>query len=316
VTQPDRDEQHLDEPHTRTERARARTAAVQARAARVAERAQAERGRHGSVDAMFEMADRDAEVGGSIIAGALAYRLFIWMLPLALVFVAGFGVAASQASDSPEKAARSPAMMLPPTSASRSLGLAGIVSGSVAGAANSSARWYALLIGIPILLWATRSLLRTLIVMHRLCWTDVRHAAPKATPKATLRLLGLLLCFVAVSAAANYVRSRLPGPGLLVTLALILPYGGLWLLVSMRLPRRDASWIALLPGALLFAVGLEIVGALTAYFIVPEAESKQGTYGALGLAAALLLGLFFLSRLVVATAVLNATLWERRSHSG
>lgn len=304
MTQPDPDEQREDDaPHTRSERARARAAAMQARAARIQERAQTERGRHSSVDAMFEIADRDAEVGGTIIAGALAYRLFIWLLPLALVFVAGFGVAASGANDSAEKAARS-------------LGLAGIVSGSVAGAANSSTRWYALLIGIPILLWATRSLLRTLIVIHRLCWTDVRHAAPKATPKATLRLLGLLLCLLMVSAAANYVRSRLPGPGLVVTLGLILPYGGLWLLVSMRLPRRDATWIALLPGALLFAVGLEIVGAVVAFFIVPEAETKQGTYGSLGLAAALLLGLFFLSRLVVATAVLNATLWERRSRSG
>ena len=291
------------EAMSRAERARARAAALQARATQIQERAEAERGRHGSVDAVYEIVDRDAEVGGSIIAGALAYRLFIWLLPLALVLVAGFGVAASSANDSPEKAARS-------------LGLAGIVSGSVAGAAKSSARWYAIVIGIPILLWATRSLLRTLIVIHRLCWTDVRHAAPKATPKAAVRLLGLLLCFLLVSAGANYVRSKLPGPGLIVTVALILPYGGLWLLVSMRLPRRDAPWTALLPGALLFAVGLEIVGAVVAFFIVPEAESKQGTYGSLGLAAALLLGLFFLSRVVVGSAVVNATLWERRSRSG
>jgi uncharacterized BrkB/YihY/UPF0761 family membrane protein len=172
------------------------------------------------------------------------------------------------------------------------------------------------MIGIPILLWVTRSLLRTLIVIHRLCWTDVRHAAPKATPKGAVRLLGLLLCFLAVSAGANYVRSKLPGPGLIVTVGLILPYAGLWLLVSMRLPRRDAPWTALLPGALLFAVGLEIVGAVVAFFIVPEAESKQGTYGSLGLAAALLLGLFFLSRVVVGSAVVNATLWERRSRPG
>jgi uncharacterized BrkB/YihY/UPF0761 family membrane protein len=107
----------------------------------------------------------------------------------------------------------------------------------------------------------------------------------------------------------------LPGPGLIVTIGLILPYGGLWLLVSMRLPRRDATWIGLLPGAVFFAVGLEIVGAVAAFFIVPEAESKQGTYGSLGLAAALLLGLFFLSRVVVGSAVVNATLWERRSRS-
>ena len=38
------------------------------------------------------MADRDADVGGGIIAGALAYRLFIWLLPFALVLVAGLGL--------------------------------------------------------------------------------------------------------------------------------------------------------------------------------------------------------------------------------
>jgi hypothetical protein len=45
------------------------------------------------------------------------------------------------------------------------------------------------------------------------------------------------------------------------------------------------------------------------------ASSKQGTYGAIGLAAAILLGLYFITRLVVATAVVNATLWERRNSS-
>jgi uncharacterized BrkB/YihY/UPF0761 family membrane protein len=39
--------------------------------------------------------------------------------------------------------------------------------------------------------------------------------------------------------------------------------------------------------------------------------AKQGTYGALGTAAVLLLGLFFFSRLIVGAAELNATLWER-----
>ena len=37
---------------------------------------------------------------------------------------------------------------------------------------------------------------------------------------------------------------------------------------------------------------------MTAYVIAPFAESKQGTYGSLGLAAALLLDLFLMSRLV------------------
>jgi uncharacterized BrkB/YihY/UPF0761 family membrane protein len=52
-----------------------------------------------------------------------------------------------------------------------------------------------------------------------------------------------------------------------------------------------------------------------AYFIAPYAITKQGTYGALGVAAALLLSLYFLSRLIVGAAVLNATLWERRARA-
>ena len=104
-----------------------------------------------------------------------------------------------------------------------------------------------------------------------------------------------------MTAVGSFVRSRSSLDGLLLTLFILAPYGALWLLVSMRLPRR--------------AVGAELLNAISVYFIVPEAESKQGTYGALGVAAALLLGLFFLGRLVVATAVVNATLWERRHRS-
>lgn len=61
---------------------------------RLAQRAQDERERRRSVDTLFEMVERDSEVGGGIIAGALAYRLFIWLLPLALIAVAGLGFAA------------------------------------------------------------------------------------------------------------------------------------------------------------------------------------------------------------------------------
>jgi len=43
-------------------------------------------------------ARRDAAVGGSVLAGALAYRLFIWLLPLALVVVLTPGLVAGSAA--------------------------------------------------------------------------------------------------------------------------------------------------------------------------------------------------------------------------
>ena len=100
------------EPETGPGRRELWAAAMQERSRRLTERAERERRRHGSVDAVFEMADRDADVGGGIIAGALAYRLFIWMLPLALVLVGGLGIAAEAAEETPEEAADSLGMAL------------------------------------------------------------------------------------------------------------------------------------------------------------------------------------------------------------
>jgi uncharacterized BrkB/YihY/UPF0761 family membrane protein len=275
-------------------------AAADARAERVRARAQDERQRHGSVDAAFEMVDRDGEVGGGIIAGALAYRLFIWLLPLTLVAVAGLGIAADASSESPGSAARS-------------LGLSGLVSASVADAAEGSGRWYALLIGIPVLVYTTRSVLRVLIGAHRLVWTDVRASAPRATLVETLRLLALLLCFPVITTTANAARAWSTGPGVLVSVVAIVPFAGVWLLITMRLPHRGADWKALIPGALFFALGAEVLQAVIAYAIAPYSIAKQGTYGVLGAAAALLFALYLISRLVVASAVLGATLWERRT---
>jgi uncharacterized BrkB/YihY/UPF0761 family membrane protein len=248
------------------------------------------------------MVDRDGEVAGGIIAGALAYRFFIWLLPLALVAVAGLGIAADSASESPEETAET-------------LGLGGLISGSIESAANSPNRWYALAVGIPVLVWTTRSVLRVLIGAHRLVWRDVRAAAPKPTIIGSLRLLALLLGIVAVSALASTVRAWSGGVGVVSTLLVALPLAGLWLLLSLRLPHRGADWTALLPGALLFGIGIQLLTVVIAYVIQPWAINKQGTYGALGVAAALLLAIYLVSRLIVAAAVLNATLWERQQQN-
>jgi membrane protein len=278
-----------DAPPSKLERARIRTAALQARAEAVAERAQAGRGDHAALDATFELVERDVEVGGGIIAGALAYRFFLWLLPFGLVLVSGLGLAADATSKS----------------------LAGLVSSSIASAAKSSTRWYALLVGVPVLFLATRSVLRVLIGSHRLVWTDVRAAAPRPTATATARLLLLICGFFVVSALAGAARAASVGAGVVVSLAVVVPYTAFWLLVSIRLPHRDADWRSLVPGALLFGAGVVVLQLVAVYVIAPLSLSKEGTYGALGIAASLLIGLFMISRLMVAAAAVNATLWER-----
>ena len=289
-------------PASRRARVRRWTAEIRDDAKELARRAETERSKRRSVDAIFEMVERDSEVGGGIIAGALAFRLFIWFLPLALVAVAGLGLAADAASGSPKEAAEK-------------LGFEGLVSNSIANAADSPNRWYALVVGIPVLVWATRSVLRVLIGAHRLVWTDARTRAPKPRLRAAIRLLGLFLCFGVVSGMSSALRGSSTVPGILATVVAVVQYTGLWLLVSVRLPHRDAPSTALLPGALILGVGFELLHAVIAYVITPWAVARQGTYGTLGVASALLVGLFLISRLMVASAVVNATLWERRVRS-
>ena len=271
---------------------------IRARAKRYSERAEAMRGQHVSVDAVYVIADRDSELGGGLMAGALAYRIFIWLLPFALVIVAGIGIAAS-ASESPE-------------SASSSLGLHGVVASSVAQAAHGSSRWYALLIGVPVLLWATRNLLKTLVVVHRLVWSEPRRTVRKPSVSATLWFLLLLVAFFALNQLARSVGSWTGS----VTLRILVGFvaiGGWWLVISMRLPHRGVPWLELVPGAILMAVGLELLSSIGVFLIAPRIESSQRAYGALGLAATLLFGLYLVSRLVVASAVVNATVSEKRS---
>jgi uncharacterized BrkB/YihY/UPF0761 family membrane protein len=278
---------------------RERREAVQARMERLSERAQEERGRRGWVDAIFEVVDRDVEVAGGIMAGALAYRLFIWLLPFGLVFVGGLGVIAGASSDSPKGVASK-------------LGVGGIISSSLDSASKSHSAWYALIVGIPILLLATRSVLRVLIGTHRLAWGDVRASAPKPTLLDAAKLLGVFVLYFVLAGLATWARARSPAAGLVATIVVIVGFTAVWLWTSTRLPHRDAGWIDLVPGAITVGIGVGILQVVAAYLLGPYALEKQGTYGALGLAAALLLGLWALGRLLIGGAEINATLWERK----
>jgi membrane protein len=271
---------------------------LQAAAKRYAERAEAMRKDHGSLDAAYVIADRDSEVGGGLMAGALAYRLFVWLLPFALVVVGGIGVAADVSSESTSGAAKS-------------LGLSGIASHSVADASRSSSRFYAIAIGIPVLVWASRGLLKALVVVHRLVWGDPRRTVPKPTLWDTARFVGFLIAYFGIRELARWVGLWTDSWALRMLTGLV----GVclwWVLVSMRLPHRDARWRDLVPGALLMAAGLELLADVGTYLISPRIETSQSTYGALGIAATLLFGLYLVSRLVVASAVVNASVREQR----
>jgi uncharacterized BrkB/YihY/UPF0761 family membrane protein len=95
-------------------------------------------------------------------------------------------------------------------------------------------------------------------------------------------------------------------------LAYLVLVGGAWVVVSMQLPHRDVRWTALLPGCVLFGVGLFFVNVFNVYITSRLVNGHADTYGALGIATALLFSLVLVGRVMIMSAELNALLDERR----
>ena len=274
-----------------------RIAGWAARARILRSQIEAARARHASVDCAFDLVDRDSTIGGGMLGGALAYRLFVFLLPLALFLVAGIGVYADVAGMSPSDAASY-------------AGLTGLIAREVSATASSSARWAIFIITFPVLLYATGMLYRAIAIVHAIAWhgsgREVRLSRRGFAILAGM-LVTLLVCGVLVGQARR--DDEVGGAIALVGYAALM--GGAWLALTRELPRREVGWKALLPGAGLFAVGMLFVNAFNVYVTSRLVEGRADTYGTLGIATAVLFSLYLVGRVIVASAVLNATVDTR-----
>jgi uncharacterized BrkB/YihY/UPF0761 family membrane protein len=125
----------------------------------------------------------------------------------------------------------------------------------------------------------------------------------------------LFTAFVAIlMIASSYVqrlRTTVPAPGIALTALWLLVPLVAWWWASTRLPHADAPVWALLPGAVVFAVGMQAMHLFTILYVTRAVESKSETYGVLGAAIAVLVWCYVAGRLVTGTAVVNAALWRR-----
>jgi uncharacterized BrkB/YihY/UPF0761 family membrane protein len=252
-----------------------------------------------SVGIVFTAYEQDRDAGGGLMAGALAYRMFLWTLPAALVGVAGLGFLSLANADDPAKAVRD-------------MGITSIPAQSIDQAAQnaSQARWLALIVGIVLLYMASIALIRAVWTVHMLVWRT-----PGVRPRNRTVLVGkLLLIIVAVAGLTSLIsliRDGSTGFGLLAVVLEFTVYAVAWWLASMQLPHSNASWWALIPGALLFAVGVQALQLFVDYYLAGHAVRASQLYGTLGVAAALLLGLYVVGRVIILSAELNRAVWLR-----
>jgi membrane protein len=85
----------------------------------------------------------------------------------------------------------------------------------------------------------------------------------------------------------------------------------LWLWTAWILPNRRVPWRALLPGALVGAVGLEVLKIVGGYVVPQLVAGSSALYGTLGVVFALLSWLLVFGRLVVIVTFIEVLAWER-----
>lgn len=259
----------------------------------------AARARHASIDVGFTVVERDSSIGGGLLAGALAYRIFILLLPSALLFVSGLGLYAGAVHQSPSKVAKD-------------AGLHGLIASQVAATASSGARWLVFILMVPAVLYATVTLYRAIAKVHAIVWHGSGRGV-RITGKGVALLAGALLLDVAAAGIVGWIRRHDQLGALSSLLVYLVLVGGAWLVVSTELPHRNARWHILAPGAALLGVGLLLVNVFNVYVTTRLVENRANTYGALGIAAALLFSLVLVGRLIVVSAELSAALDDRRA---
>lgn len=251
------------------------------------------------VDAGFQVQELDTRVGGGILAGALAFRIFLFMVPFVYVVFTVVGAVSGAISQDPAQLARD-------------IGITGVLASAVVKTQDQSAWTLTVLVaGAAVALFLTAgSLLKALYVVHWLIWR-----IPRVIPAGVVPRL-ILICFtLAVSAlgvVVNDVRNSSGIAGAVTAIVLVTALSfALWWRVSWKLPHALAPARALIPGAVLMAIGADVLHLLTTYWIGHLVARKTSTYGPVGIALAVLLWVYILGRIIVASAGLNAALLYR-----
>jgi hypothetical protein len=163
---------------------------------KAARRVEELRKRSALVDAALEAGDTDRRRAGSLLAGGIAFRIFLWLLPAALFAAAVVGLVRPTGGASPERVAQS-------------LGLAASVASTVAEATRQSDQGAAALmaIGIALMLSASMSLVRAMRIAHVLAWGEP-FRRPARVPRDGAIFSAAIVALLAIETGITYLRNQ------------------------------------------------------------------------------------------------------------
>jgi uncharacterized BrkB/YihY/UPF0761 family membrane protein len=248
------------------------------------------RSRYHQVDVALRTWERDVEAGGSLMAAALAFRLFLWTLPAALFSVGLLGFTIDEShpgTDSPS--------------------IRGYTMATVEQAAAQAhrSRWLLVIVGGFLMLYVSYTLTKTVVVATALIWNRPLRSVHRPL-RAVSVMLAAMTAAIALAAMGSFLRNVSPGLGLVATVFTAGLWGVMWWVVSYLLPHADdLPWWGLIPGAVFLGIGTQLLHLATVYYFGVKLSNASELYGPLGVAATLLLWAYIISRLVLTSASIN-----------
>ena len=208
--------------------------------------------------------EQERDLGGGLIAGGVAFRVFLWLVPFGLVVAALLSFWSEHDPDGLEEA-------------SREFGVGAAAASAAAEALQNGDRsaLIVLLFGLVLLAWFTLGALRALILAHALAWqlTPPRIRRPLT---AIAAFNGLLVLHWLLAAGLAWLRDQV---GVLALLSLAI---GLALSTAIAayamwlLPNRATHPRELLPGALLVAFGVQLIQVAVHLLLRAQARAVGG----------------------------------------
>jgi uncharacterized BrkB/YihY/UPF0761 family membrane protein len=240
---------------------------------------------------------RDRQSAGNIVGSALAFRLFLFFLPLMLFSVGLLGffggwLEAKEVSDT--------------------VGVSGSIAAQINTALSqpTSTRWIATVAGFVGMVWAGRALSKVMVSASCLAWQ--LPVTTKASVRVIGSVVGLVGAMVVVASAVNRIRRdvgvAVAGLSFLAVLAI---YAVAWMAMSLQLPRRTRDPGAVLPGAVVVGSVLAGMQAISQLYLAGQIGRASALYGALAVTTVSLGWFFFLGRAMVFGMSLDAVVYER-----
>jgi len=237
---------------------------------------------------------------GMLLAGAVAFRMFLWLLPLSLLLAGIMAGLSTSGSDTP-------------ASAAKAAGITGATRQQVVTALREGHRswWVAVIIGGLTTLWAARALSRHVVLVNAHLWqVEARRMSPRRAGENALVLVFVVLVVLGLGAATPKLAGAIPG-GLAVAIVVeVIGVAAAWMLLCLRLPDARTTWRDLLPGVVLFGVTMTLANVVSRVYLPHKIQHASQLYGSLGVAGTVAGWLLIIGQIVVASALLNVVMLD------